>query len=216
MKHDAIQHREAHLLASDVSEAAFLRDYAGQRVEWAQGAVWAMPGIHLQHLQIVNYLLDYLRFYMNLTQRGRVLNDPFEMRLATLGVRRIPDIQVILREHLARLQPTYTDGPADICVEVVSRESMARDRGEKFVEYAAGGVREYWLIDPLSREAAFYRLSEEGAYERHMPIAANFYQTPLLPGWRLPLAPLWDAEMPEPIAILQDVQATWQRLDDET
>lgn len=40
------------------------------------------------------------------------------------------------------------DGTPDLIVEVTSPESLARDRGEKYVEYEAAGVREYWLIDP--------------------------------------------------------------------
>ena len=47
-------------------------------------------------------------------------------------------------------------------VEIASPESRLRDRGEKFAEYEAGSVREYWLIDRERKEADFYRLGERG------------------------------------------------------
>lgn len=54
----------------------------------------------------------------------------------------------VASEHLDRLKETYLDGPADLVVGIVSPDSVGRDRGEKFYEYAQGGVPEYWLIDP--------------------------------------------------------------------
>ena len=71
---------------------------------------------------------------------------------------REPDILFIAREHLDRFRDTYLDGPADLVVEIISRDSRARDRGDKFYEYEQGGVREYWLLDYLRRQAEFYQL----------------------------------------------------------
>jgi Uma2 family endonuclease len=42
---------------------------------------------------------------------------------------------------------------------------VGRDRGDKFVEYEAAGVREYWLIDPDRKQAEFYQLAETGRYQ---------------------------------------------------
>lgn len=55
-------------------------------------------------------------------------------------------------------------GPADICIEVVSEERIARDHGEKFAEYEKAGVREYWIVDPLRDTCRFNRLNEAGVY----------------------------------------------------
>jgi hypothetical protein len=46
----------------------------------------------------------------------------------------------------------------------VPPESRSRDRGEKYYEYEEGGVREYWLIDPVRRKAEFYQLGADGYY----------------------------------------------------
>ena len=65
----------------------------------------------------------------------------------------------VATERRERIQSAYLDGPADLAVEIVSPESIARDRGDKFAEYEAGGVREYWLMNPARREALFYQFS---------------------------------------------------------
>lgn len=39
--------------------------------------------------------------------------------------------------------------PPPLIVEVVSPESVERDYDTKTLEYAAFGVDEYWIIDPL-------------------------------------------------------------------
>ena len=47
------------------------------------------------------------------------------------------------REHLERLTEARLSGPADLVVEVVSDDSVARDRADKFYEYQAAGITEY-------------------------------------------------------------------------
>lgn len=61
---------------------------------------------------------------------------------------REPDVQVILDNYPGEFTEIGMIGPADICIEIVSPESVTRDRGEKFSEYEQAGVTEYWIIDP--------------------------------------------------------------------
>ena len=64
------------------------------------------------------------------------------------------------------LTPERLLGPADLVVELISDNSVTRDRRDKFGEYAAAGVPEYWLFDPRPHRqtAAFFHLTEEGSY----------------------------------------------------
>ena len=56
-------------------------------------------------------------------------------------------------EHLDRLTDSHLSGPADLVVEIVSPDSLGRDRGDKFAEYEAASIPEYWLIDPVRQQA---------------------------------------------------------------
>lgn len=66
------------------------------------------------------------------------------------------------------------------------------------------------LLDALRQEAHFYRLNEAGLYKQILPDAAGSYTTPLLPGLQLPVAALWPARLPGPLAIGKMVQQMLQ------
>jgi Uma2 family endonuclease len=93
-------------------------------------------------------------------------------------------------------------------VEVLSPGTEGTDRGDKFLEYEQGGVREYWLIDAVRKETIFYRRNEAGIYIRQELNAEGRYQTPLLPGFWLDTATLWleEDDMPDTEAILAAVK----------
>lgn len=123
------------------------------------------------------------------------------MKLSKSG--REPDLLFVKNEHAERLKRTYLDGPADLVVEIVSPESAGRDRGEKFYEYEAAGIPEYWLIDPLHERAEFYQLDAQGCYQFIPPDAENIYCSAILPGLWLKVGWLWP---PPPVL---DVLRAW-------
>jgi Uma2 family endonuclease len=47
-------------------------------------------------------------------------------------------------------------------MEIVSPDSESRDRREKYLEYEASGVREYWIFDQDSRRMEAYALPTRG------------------------------------------------------
>jgi Uma2 family endonuclease len=91
---------------------------------------------------------------------------------------------------LGRLPYTAQDVPAIVIEFVSSRKRDAlRDYEEKRDEYLAAGVKEYWIIDRFRRVMTVYRKGLVGpTYD--LVTEAQSYQTPLLPGFVLPLAPL--------------------------
>jgi Uma2 family endonuclease len=193
------------IVAVGVSEDEYMETYAETHHEWVRGVVIKMSPVRLVHDEIVTYLRDLLRAYLSAVGvSGRVVSDPFVMRLAQS--RRQPDLQVILGENQNNLQDTYMDGPADICVEVVSPGSVGIDYGEKLEEYEAGGVREYWIIDPQRRRGSFNRLNDETLYADVSPKADAVYTTPLLPQLQLHVPTLWQDDLPDYGEVWQAVQ----------
>ena len=109
------------------------------------------------------------------------------------------------REHLHRLGDTYLTGPADLAVEIVSPESVGRDRGEKFYEYERAGISEYWLLDPQIRRAEFYQLGSEGQYHLIAPDKEGVYRSTVLPGFWLRVDWLWQRPLPRMLDVLREL-----------
>jgi len=166
--------------------------------EWVNGDIVMTSPASLAHQNIAMFLAQIMRSFVEQRGLGRIITPPFQMKLTTSG--REPDLLFIANEHLARLQPAYLDGPADLVIEIVSPESIGRDRGEKFYEYEAGGVPEYWIIDPQRQWADFYYL--EG--DRYHPVFSGQqgeYHAQALPGFWLQVEWLWQ----EPPPMVEDV-----------
>ena len=115
------------------------------RAEWVDGEVILLPPVSMCHQELAGFLMMVIGMYVEHKGLGRVVSAPFQMKLKH---GREPDLLFVAAEHLSRLKETYLEGPADLVVEIVSPDSVGRDRGDKFYEYEAGGVPEYWLLDP--------------------------------------------------------------------
>jgi len=164
--------------------------------EWVDGKVVQMAPSNLDHQDEIGFLYRLIAAFVEARQLGRVFVGGALMRLANRPSGRIPDLLFVLSEHADRLHPTYIDGPADLVVEIVSPESDARDHGDKFVEYEAAGIPEYWLIDPIRRHAFFYELGEDMRY-RPGPIDKDgYFRSTVLTGFRLRIAWLWQRPLP--------------------
>lgn len=195
------------VVATNVSLEDYMEHYAADFCEWVEGVVIQMGG-SLKHNDLIDFLRQLLATYFELRATGRVISQPFVMRLPAFpNRRREPDLLVVLKTNPHELKDTYLDGAADLVIEVVSEESIERDHGEKFREYEKGGVGEYWIVDPLHEESRFYRLDANGRYVRQSEDAAGIYRTPLLPGLALDVPQLWGDELPGPAVVVQMVVA---------
>jgi Uma2 family endonuclease len=192
--------------AEGISAEEYMTRYAHDFYEWVKGELVKMSPVSEKHDALTGYLYKLLDAYLSLNPIGQIRQDPFVMRLDVTESRREPDLQVILDTNPGDLTETAMVGPADICIEVVSEESVARDHGEKFAEYEKAGVREYWIVDPLRDTCRFNRLNEAGVYIPVGPGQDGIYETPLLPGLKLDVAILWQEQLPDYFEIGRAVQ----------
>ena len=193
-----------------VSFEDYLINYAADYYECVSGELNRMAPVSLQHDNLSYYLRQLLETYLELRPIGRVVSAPFVQHLSAIDSSREPDLQVILNTNPGNLTSTYMDGPADICIEVVSTESTARDYGSKFDEYERGAVQEYWIIDPLRRECRFHRLHDIGSERRYQQVEVDTqgnYITPLLPQFALHSPTLWNDVLPGPLSVIDAVRA---------
>ncbi len=162
--------------------------------EWEDGEVICLMPVKNRHQVIQEFLLFVLKALVKIFNLGVIRTAPLEVKIKPDGNAREPDIIFIANEHLDRLTEDRVNGAPDLIIEIVSDESVTRDRVKKFDEYEAGGVSEYWIIDnrPHRRRAQFYQLDEHGDYQTVKPAANGIYRSRALPGFWLKVAWLWD------------------------
>lgn len=177
--------------------------------EWINGEVIVHMPIEEEHQRVVDFLNRLLGLFVRALRLDIVRSAPFAMRTLPDGPGRKPNLFSLAEEHKARLTRHELARPADLAAEVISDDSVARDRDEKFYEYQAAGVREYWIIDPRPGRlrADFYVLDARGRYRAVPPDDDNIYRSTALPGFWLDVEWLWRPD-PNPLAALGRIVGT--------
>ena len=161
---------------------------AGRRGEWVDGEVIPFMTTSDRHQRIISILVSLLTNYLLLRPGGQVFSQTFELRSRERAARE-PDILVVLDRNRDRVQSVRVVGAADLVVEVVSPDSVTRDRRVKFAEYAAAGVPEYWLVDPRDGREAIdvFTLDGRGGYKAVLADTSGRLMSSSLPGlWAHP------------------------------
>lgn len=187
-----------------VSFEAFL-DWSDEdtRAEWEDGEVITASPASRRHQDLNDWLTTILRIYVRHHKLGWVSSAPFLVQLQTVQQGREPDLIFIKTKNMSRLQETYVAGPPDLIVEIVSPESISR--GRKFVEYETEGVPEYWLLDPIRKEAEFYQLGSDQHYHLSLPDAGGIYHSAAVTGFWLRTSWLWQDPLPDELTILREL-----------
>ncbi len=126
----------------------FLIRYDGRHAEWVDGEVIVTLPISDRHDAVSTFLTMVLGFFVQSRGLGRVLTAPFQMKLGPTGPGREPDVMFVARERLDRVLRTRLAGPADVAIEIISPDSIERDRHDKYAEYEAAGVPESGRATP--------------------------------------------------------------------
>jgi Uma2 family endonuclease len=129
-----------------------------------------------------------LRLYKMQHPQGSALDETLsEQHVRTSANRRRADR--VIWAGLGRTPNPKIDMPA-IVIEFVSegKRNRQRDYIEKRNDYLTSEVREYWIIDRFARTMTACRCDQPDV----TVAAGEIYRTPLLPGFELPLARLFE------------------------
>lgn len=104
----------------------------------------------------------------------------------------MPDVIFFGAEKAAALQPKQLRLPIpDFACEILSDSTASRDRGVKFRDYEAHGVREYWLVDPDAETLEQYLL-RDGAYSLEVKSGNGRVRSRAVTGFEVPIRALFD------------------------
>ncbi len=109
------------------------------------------------------------------------------------GATRSPDVAWVRRTQLATLTPAQKERFLPVCpdfvIELLSPSDSLPLTQDKMHEYMANGAQLGWLIDPGQRRVSVYR---PGTAVEQLDDPVHLSGDPVLPGFVLDLAPIWD------------------------
>ena len=134
--------------------------------ELLDGQLVEEEGPDLVHETVVSWLIGLFRAWI-IARGGFVFGSEGKFAVGHQRGRK-PDVSVFLPGGSALPRRGAVRVPPDIVVEVISPTPRDRrcDRIEKPDDYAAFGVRYYWLIDPEERGLEILALGPDGRYAR--------------------------------------------------
>jgi Uma2 family endonuclease len=132
MSSDVIDEKQAKAPPSGpISFEEFLEWYSDEiYAEWVDGEVVMAPPPNTEHQMLRDFLVKVVGIYVEAHDLGNVMSAPYLMRTSHRPSGREPDLMFLSKERSALLTHQLLDGPADLTVEIVSPESVGRDRGE--------------------------------------------------------------------------------------
>ena len=184
--------------------------------EWNNGILEAKPLPNRPQLDLYNWFLALLQRYIATFQNAALINleTGFELKMPDKnepsGHReavRKPDIGVILDSNptfWGRLDQRHFEGVCDLVVEAVSDSTAAevrRDTDEKRVDYALGGVKEYFILDPNGEHMNFYRLASNARFQTIQSDEIGVIRSEVLEGLQFRLDDLFSKPDLEELAL---------------
>ena len=165
------------------------------KAEFINGQVVMHSPVRRGHLNANGNLYTLLRLYVQFNDLGEVDTEKAMVTLTRNDYE--PDICFWRKEIADQFTDETMQHPApDLIVEILSKSTEKRDRGVKFEDYAAHGVREYWLIDPRRQWVEQYKLDDEfGAFEAVGTFRlADLITAVTLPGFTIPVRAIFDRD----------------------
>ncbi len=143
------------------------------------------------HELIVGWLIHMLRTWL-VPRKGFVGGSDAKFAVTPRRGRK-PDVSAYLPGSRKPSSAGLVRIPPDIMVEVVSPTPRdgRRDRVEKLREYAAFGVRWYWIVDPAFRSVEVFELGADGRYAHALGATGGTIDVPGCEGFKLDLDELW-------------------------
>ena len=162
-----------------------------QKAEFINGEIIVHSPVKLRHSIASENLFTLLMMYVRKHSLGAVFHEKILIVLTRNDYE--PDICFFCADKAASFTPAQSKFPApDLAVEVLSESTEAADRGIKFEDYAAHGVGEYWIVDPVAETIEQYLL-HEGVYGLAVKVKTGTIASAVVAGFEIPVRAAFDA-----------------------
>jgi Uma2 family endonuclease len=166
-----------------------------KKAEFINGEIIMHSPVKKSHWQVSGHLSVLLNAYVGLRKLGIVAVEKALISLTRNDYE--PDLSFFSKNTAATFYADQMVFPApDFIVEILSKSTAKYDKGIKHKDYAAHGIREYWIIDPDQQTIEQYLLIGEDL--KYMP--ARIYhvnddiKSAVIDGFEIPVLAIFEQE----------------------
>lgn len=162
------------------------------KAEFINGEIIFHSPVRLRHNRVGKLLLVLIDAYVRKHQLGYVGYEKLLISLTRNDYE--PDICFFRRDISQAFSPQQMKFPApDFIVEILSDTTLKTDREIKFDDYAAHGVKEYWIIDPDAEIVEQYLLRDE-EYMLMQKTDSGILKSEAISGFTIPVRAMFDEQ----------------------
>jgi Uma2 family endonuclease len=129
----------------------------GTRAELINNQLFMSPAPTLHHQNVIFNLTGQFYIYVNQEKNGKALVSPVDVYLDEENAVQ-PDIVFVMNENISILKDDGIYGAPDLIIEVLSPGTRKHDFDKKKKLYEKSGVKEYWIVDPVTKESPGFQL----------------------------------------------------------
>lgn len=135
----------------------------GYFYELINGEIVKRSSPDTDHQNASSNLTFLLQSFVREKKLGQIFFAPYDVFLDEENMLQ-PDIIFVAKESKAIIKKGCIEGAPNLVVEILSRGTFKKDRGDKFNLCRSVGIPEYWIVDPRSETIEIYVL-QKGDYE---------------------------------------------------
>lgn len=164
-----------------------------KKMEFVNGEVIFQSPAKLRHTIAIKLLLKLLDTFVIKHRLGFVGSEKMLISLTRNDYE--PDVCFFDKLKSQHFKSDQMQFPApDIAVEVLSPSTEKHDRETKFQDYAAHGIREYWIIDAEHETIEQYFLQNE-EYELLLKAKDGTIESVVLPKFKIQIRAVFDEQI---------------------
>ncbi|MDZ7877782.1 MAG: Uma2 family endonuclease [Saprospiraceae bacterium] len=165
-----------------------------KKAEFINGEVVIMHSpVKKRHSRVSKLLTRLAGVYAEIKGIGEIMYEKALIALTRNDYE--PDMVFYRKEEADKQTDDQMIFPApSFVVEILSKSTAKYDKGIKKQDYAAHGIEEYWIIDPVKQQIEQYLLIGNGS--EYMPPYVFLYEdnieSAVITGFNIPVAALFD------------------------
>lgn len=164
-----------------------------KKMEFINGEIYFQSPVKLQHNNVTKLLSTLLNIFVIKNKLGFVGVEKILVSLTRNDYE--PDVCFFGNEKAENFTRRQMQFPApDFVVEVLSESTEKHDRETKFQDYAAHGVKEYWIIDADNETVEQYFLHDEN-YELNLKAKDAIIESLVIEGFKIPIKAIFNEEI---------------------